>query len=299
MRTIAALTIALLFYSQIAAARVGQSQTQKEAGAITGTVKRDGKPASGITVIAIPLPDPSNATEQLFNQSVSMKAITDSSGVYRLEGLSPVKYFVKPSAAPLISTGGNSPIEVSVGEGSTVEGIDFSLSLGGVITGRITDRDGSPVIGQRVSIKSLDEKDAPSGVEAAAATMGDRMYATDDRGIYRIFGLRPGRYIVSSGKDSDFMNAFFSQRPNRVQTFYPGVTTESKATPVSVTAGSEATGIDIQFSNAEKGFLVTGRVVDSEKGTPIPNAMVAYSKAQKSSDTDLDVHVGDSQVIVE
>jgi protocatechuate 3,4-dioxygenase beta subunit len=298
MRTIAGLTIALLFYSQIAAEPRGQTQTQKEAGAITGTVKRDGKPASGITVIATPSGDSSNAIEELLNQSALIKATTDSAGVYRLEGLSPGKYFVRPSAAPLISTDGNSPIDVTVDGGSTVEDINFSLSLGGVITGRITDSDGNPVIGQRVSIKSLDEKHAPSGVEAAAM-MGDRMYATDDRGIYRVFGLRPGRYIVSGGKDSDFMNTFFSQGPKRVQTFYPGVTIESKATPVQVTAGSEATGIDIQFSNSEKGFLVAGRVVDGEKGTPIPNAMVAYSKAQKSSDTDLDVHVGDTQVVVE
>jgi len=297
MRTIAALSIAFLIYLPTSAEQRAQTQTQKESGTITGSVKRDGKPASGITVIATPFPDSSNATLQLSNQSVSMKATTDATGVYRLEGLAPIKYFVKPSAAPLISTGGNSPIEVTVGEGSTVEGIDFSLSLGGVITGRITDSDGNPVIGQRVSIKSLDEKDAPSGVEAAAATMGDRMYATDDRGIYRIFGLRPGRYIVSSGKDSDFVNAFFSRRPSRVQTYYPGVTTESKATPVQVTAGSEATGIDIQFSNPDKGFLVSGRVVDAEKGIPIPNAMVGYSKALKSSDTGLDVHVGDTQVV--
>src|SRR5262249_11171566 len=111
------------------------------------------------------------------------------------------------------------------------------------------------------------------------------------------FGLRPGRYIVSSGKDSDFVNALFDSGTSLVQTYYPGVTTESKATPVQVTAGSEATGIDIQFSNTDKGFLVSGRVVDAEKGIPIPNAMVGYSKALKSSDTGLDVHVGDTQVV--
>jgi len=91
------------------------------------------------------------------------------------------------------------------------------------------------------------------------------------------------------------MDTLFSQGPKRVQTFYPGVTNESKATPVQLSAGSEATGIDIQFSNSEKGFLVTGRVVDAEKGTPIPNAMVAYSKGQNPSD--ISVTVGDTQVV--
>src|SRR5215831_6251549 len=124
---IAAINIALLLFLQISAEPLGQTQTQKESGAITGTVKRDGKTASGISVIAIPLGDHSNAIEPLFNQSASIKATTDSAGVYRLEGLSPGEYFVRPSASPHISTGGNSPTEVTVGEGSTVEDIDFSL----------------------------------------------------------------------------------------------------------------------------------------------------------------------------
>ena len=80
------------------------------------------------------------------------------------------------------------------------------------------------------------------------------------------------------------MAAFLSQRPKRVQTFYPGVIEEAKAKPIQVTPGSEAAGVDIQFSTTDKGFEVSGRVVDSEKNTPIANAMVAYSKTRKSTD---------------
>src|SRR5262245_15799440 len=288
MRKIGALSIAFLIYLPIYAEPRYQTQNQKESGAITGTVKRDGKAASGITVIATPsISDASKAVEQMLNPSTSIKATTNTEGVYRLEGLAAGKYSVAPSAAPLISSTGNSSIEVTVGDGSTVEDINFSLSLGGVITGRITDSEGRPVIGERISIKSLDEKATATDSAAAAmmAMVGDRMYTTDDRGIYRIFGLKPGRYIVSSGKDSDIMNAVLSQRPKRVQTFYPGVTDESKATAIQLAAGSEAAGVDIQFSNTDKGFFVSGRVIDAEKGTPIPNAMVAYSKGRESGDS--------------
>jgi protocatechuate 3,4-dioxygenase beta subunit len=300
MCTIVALNIALLLYLPISAKPLGQTQNQKDAGTVTGTVKRDGKPAPGITVIATRSPsDLAKSVEQMFSQAPSIKATTDSAGLYRIEGLAPGKYLITPSASPLISSSGNSTNEVTVGEGDTVEDVNFSLSLGGVITGKITDSDGRPVIGERISIKALDDKTAPTGPAAVAAIMGDRMYATDDRGIYRIFGLKPGKYIVSSGKDSDVMNAFLSQRPKRVQTYYPGVTDESKAMPVQVTAGSEAAGVDIQFSSTEKGFLVAGRVVDAQKGTPIRNAMVSYSKAQKLSDESLDVslRVGNNTVV--
>jgi hypothetical protein len=91
------------------------------------------------------------------------------------------------------------------------------------------------------------------------------------------------------------MSALISQRPKRVQTFYPSVTEEARAKPVQVTAGSEAAGVDIQFSGTDKGFVVSGRVVDSETKTPIAFAMVAFSKAQKepTGETRVSTDAGD------
>jgi protocatechuate 3,4-dioxygenase beta subunit len=277
-----AIILVLLFVSQGYGRPTCLAQTQKEPGSITGRVKLDGKPAKGVTIIATPsVSDPAKFVEEMFKSSASMKATTDSEGVYRLEGVPAGKYHVAPSAPALVSADANSTGEITVAEGAAAEGVDFALSLGGVITGKITDSEGRPVIGQRISLKPLNKTEAAGASASAAEVFGDRMYATDDRGLYRIFGLRPGRYIVSAGKDSAVMSAFLSQGPKRVQTFYPNVTDEAKAAPVQVTPGSEAAGVDIQFSGTDKGFVVTGRVVDSEKGAPIANAMVAYSKAQK------------------
>lgn len=277
-----AIILVLLFALQGYGRPACLAQTQKEAGSITGRVKLDGKPAKGITIIASPsVTDPAKAVEQMFNSSASIKATTDSDGVYRLEGIPAGKYHVAPSAPALVSADVNSG-EITVAEGAAAEGVDFALSLGGVITGKITDSEGRPVIGERLSLKPLDKAEAAAASALAAGMFGDRMYATDDRGVYRIFGLRPGRYIVSAGKDSNVMSVFLSQGPKRVQTYYPSVTDEAKAKPVQVTAAAEAAGVDIQFSGTDKGFVISGRVVDSEKSTPIANAMVAYSKAQKA-----------------
>jgi plasmid stabilization system protein ParE len=49
---------------------------------------------------------------------------------------------------------------VTIAEGETVEKIDFSLVRGGVITGRVTDADGAPVIGQRINLASADKDTA-------------------------------------------------------------------------------------------------------------------------------------------
>ena len=277
--------ILFVLLSALAYDRPVRAQTQKEPGAITGRVKLEGKPVKGITITAAPELSPDRIMEAMFNSSASIKAVTDSEGVYRLEGIPAGKYRVAPSAPALVSADANSSTEITVSEGATAENVDFALSLGGVITGKITDGEGQPVIGERVSLKLMDASQSATGASIVAGMFGNRMYATDDRGVYRIFGLRPGRYLVSAGKDSDAMLAVFSQRPKRVQTFYPGVTEESKAKPIVVTASSEAAGVDIQFSVADKGFVISGRVLDAESKAPIANAMVAYSKARRNETT--------------
>jgi len=166
--------------------------------------------------------------------------------------------------------------------------MNFSLSAGGVITGKLTDSDGRPVIGEKITVKAVDPNPkSTSPVNSVTAIMntfggGGRMYATDDRGIYRIFGLRPGRYLVSSGDDSDVFSAIFKMRPTRTQTFYPGVADQARAKQVQVNAGAEVGAIDIQFSAADKGFVVSGRVIEAQKGAGIGKAMVAYSAVRRA-----------------
>ena len=281
------------------------AQTQKDPGSITGKVKLDGKPAKGITIIATPAAtDATKMVEQMFKSAPSLKATTDADGVYKLEGVPPGKYVVNPSAPALVNDNAKRSGEMTVAEGEVTEGVDFEVSSGGVVTGKLTDAEGRPIIGERIALKFLDGPD--DSPVSGAASFGNRMYTTDDRGIYRIFGLRPGRYIVSAGKESDQIASFLTQRAKRVQTYYPGVTEESKAKPVQVTAGSEASGVDIQFSSTDKGFVISGRVLDSQNKAPIANAMVAYARVKKvttdqtnaTDDDDADIHISTSGAAV-
>ena len=98
------LTVALLFLSQ-AHAPLCLAQTPKEPGSITGRVTLDGKPAKGITITAAPAANsPSQMVEEMFGPSASMKTITDSEGVYRIEGVTAGKYRVAPSAPALVNS---------------------------------------------------------------------------------------------------------------------------------------------------------------------------------------------------
>lgn len=252
-------------------------------GAITGRVTLDGKPAQGVVVLAVPVTSGhSMALDQMVKPPVRIKAVTDSEGRYRFEGLPAGGYSLEPFAPNLVrsdSDDDDDKNDLNVADGATVEGIDFALSRGGVITGKITDSEGRPVIEEEIALKSADPTkylNPPSGED-------QRMLYTDDRGVYRIFGLRPGRYIVSAGVSRNPVAGLILKRPKRVETFYPGVTDEARAKSVELTAGAEASGIDIKLSAADKGFIVSGRITDAESGAPITSALIVYSRVREEN----------------
>jgi protocatechuate 3,4-dioxygenase beta subunit len=271
------------------------AQDPKDTGTITGRVTLDGKPAHGVIVMAT-LSDPSMMVERILNSTASPKAITDSDGRYRLEGLPAGTYGIAPSAPTLVSadtTRRNK--EVTVAGDATVEGIDFSLRRGGVISGKITDSEGRPVIATLISLE-------PMANPSFSSSFRDRMYFTDDRGIYRIFGLPSGRYLVSAGdSDNSPFGQLFASKP-RIRTYYPGVTEEPMAKAVEVTAGAEVLGVDIKLNVAGKGSVVSGRVIDAETRRPVANTMVVFtaqasrSVSRKADDDDDDDSDGDEPV---
>jgi hypothetical protein len=81
---------------------------------------------------------------------------------------------------------------------------------------------------------------------------------TDDRGVYRAYGLPPGVYVVSAG--GKFVAGGYVAPPHgeEAPTFYPSATRDN-ATEVSVRAGEEAAGVDIRLRH-EEGRTVSGTV---------------------------------------
>ena len=136
----------------------GSAQTPSKAptASISGRVTIDGKSVAGITVAA------TTSSSPLDNRTVA-KATTDDDGKYQLTGLAAGQFTIMPLAkAFVVGTGGayRPPgHSITVAEGETITKIDFALVRGGVITGRITDSDGRPVIGERVNVVARDVPD--------------------------------------------------------------------------------------------------------------------------------------------
>jgi protocatechuate 3,4-dioxygenase beta subunit len=290
----AAIFLALVIGSGFSAPEACPAQ-DPASGSITGRVMLDGKPASGVIIVATSdASSPAKMAERMLKPSAASRATTDSDGRYRIEGLPAGKYQVAVSSRVLVSSGSSSDEnEVTVADG-TLEGIDFSLLRAGVITGKVTDSDGHPVINERISINEASA--TTSSTISFFSSMGDRMYYTDDRGVYRVFGLQPGKYKVSAGAENPIFEMLL-KRPRRVRTFYPGVADEARARPIELTEGAEINGIDIKLGIVDKGFVISGRIIDADTRVPVPDAMVAYAKANPAGpvneDKDDDDNLGE------
>jgi protocatechuate 3,4-dioxygenase beta subunit len=215
--------------------------------------------------------------------------ITDEEGRFALPGLTPGRVVINASKPAYISTqygatrpgGPGTPIMLAAGQQMT--GVTLRLARGAVITGLIRDERGQPAPELYVRLyryRYVNGERRLDGVPIGpvASTM------TDDRGIYRLFGLPPGEYYIgaeprtavesmrvtteaevqaarreltsstASGGVATAARAGSINAASRTSqtvaysvVLYPGVTDASQARAVRVAAGEERTGIDMSL----------------------------------------------------
>ena len=132
--------------------------------------------------------------------------------------------------------------------------VTIRLVKGGVITGTVTNQKGDPVVG--VSVRAL-----PIGnqqLRLSRFTGESNQAETDDRGVYRIYGLPPGEYLVAAGGRGPFGPFLPTGFDTHAPTYHPSSTRDTAASVV-VRAGEEAAGIDIRYRNAI-GYSISGVV---------------------------------------
>jgi hypothetical protein len=166
--------------------------------------------------------------------------------------------------------------QVDVRDGATFSGVDFVITGGAAISGTVVDEYGEPIEGAGIRVLRLRRV----GDRLAAMTIAQAR-VSDDRGVYRIFGLNPGRYLVSA-EDSpqDLRNPGRSSgtKGGYAPVFYPATTNVREAAPISLDRG-DATDADIAFRR-EPTMRVTGTAFDSG-GRPVFGA-VLLSVSQRS-----------------
>src|SRR5262245_2218513 len=139
--------------------------------------------------------------------------------------------------------------------------------FGGVITGRVTTLAGEPMVDVQVlavMVKSL------NGYPERRQSVQDR-HSTDDRGVYRFYGLRPGIYVVFTR--GDVISSPISPYEGQASTYHPSSLRETAA-EIRVTDGGEATGVDIRY-RGERGHNVSGVALVGEAAPQASGMSVA------------------------
>jgi hypothetical protein len=212
---------------------------------ITGTidgkvVNESGQPMAGATVFV-------RAVNSTVNAGLNRSTITDADGNFRVNGLETGLYAVVVNSPAYTSLPGDpdAPKYYRLGDSARVE-----LVRGGAITGTVTNAMGEPVIAVRVRAHMI--RDAKGKVVRSSGAMEQQ---TDDRGIYRIYGLVPGTYLISAGGSGYVPSS--SNYDTDIPTFAPSSTRDTAA-EVSVRSGEDVS-VDIRY-RGEPGYSISGSV---------------------------------------
>ncbi len=224
-----------------ASCALAQTTNARRTGSITGRiVTEDGVPASGAQVFYTELgssrPSPPRNVPT-----------ADAEGNFTINNLEARSYRVLASLPGYVTANEDDPNRAArLGDHLTLQ-----LVKGGVITGRVLTPRGEPVIG--ATIYPYRVRDGAG--KATISTSGGRPALSDDRGVYRLYGLFAGAYVVATGPATSFPGSpYLGVAP----VFHPANTRDG-ATEVAVSPGSEVSGIDIRY-RYDYGHTVSGKV---------------------------------------
>lgn len=124
--------------------------------------------------------------------------VTNDEGVFTFAALPLGRYTLTASKAGYVNISygakrsGRPGTPIQLADGQKLEKADISLPRGSVVTGIVVDENGEPSPGTQVRVLRYVMR---TGEKTLQQTGQD---STDDRGIYRIYGLQPGDYLVSA-----------------------------------------------------------------------------------------------------
>ncbi len=257
-------------------------------GQTAGAPPRDTRPASGHAIVRGRV---LNSDGQPLRQAMVRimaseirsirSASTDADGRYEFRNLPAGRYSISASKAAYVGssygqTRPNSPGKpLTLTDAQVAENIDVRLQRGAVITGRVVDEFGEPV--PNVGVTPIRQQYV-QGVRRMFSA-GNRAQ-TNDLGEYRIFGLAPGKYVVTATAQAQTFSIpvgngddLVGQTNGYAPTFFPATADAALAQRLTVGAAETMSGIDITLTPTRLA-TISGVAVDAQ-GRPMPTGYVS------------------------
>lgn len=208
-------------------------------------------------------------------QRVQRELTTDADGRYEATELPAGRYnlIVSKPGYVTLEYGQSRPFqrgrEIDLVSGQSLDGVNFALPRGGVITGRVTDHNGEALPG--IQLTALRYAFQPSGRRRLQGA-GFGGFTTNDLGEFRIYGLMPGSYVVAAGAMPGMVSG--PDQDGLGTTYFPGTASMDEAQSIAVEIGREAVA---SFSLVPARMVqVSGVVIDS-RGRPMGRRMLEVS----------------------
>ena len=261
---------------------------------------------------------------------VPRTAITDDDGRVVFSALAPTNYLISAGKAAYVRTfyGSKTPgmgpgTAVALVAGQRLE-LRMRLIKGSVISGTVRSPGGRPAA--NVIVQANNRRWSRNRQVSMFAESQQSLSTTDDRGVYRLFGLPPGDYVLSvqgasvreelrvitdqelqwadkvvAGGAAPAPASYPDAPPAAPRSafspvYYPGTTVGTDATVLTLGPAEERLGVDFTLQLVRTA-QVRGRLVDPD-GRPQPNQSVMLRAAQSSSPSEvlelIELIIGDS-----
>jgi hypothetical protein len=186
---------------------------------------------------------------------------TDQSGKFHIDNVQPDKYVASADAEGYANSRGVNDPKLFTAGAEPVSGVEVPIAPLSVITGKVVDDDGDALDGVTIMVLRYGYNDGAKTLQQVSAGQ------TDDRGMYRIFDMQPGRYYLwvtapqryggAAPPNSDRVHSTIPEESYGMA-FYPGVAEVSQATAHELKPGDEWTGADFKLTK-RPAYHIRGR----------------------------------------
>jgi len=208
-------------------------------------------------------------------------AFTDAAGAFRFCNLPAGAYYANAEKPGFVAAGSR------VAVGPSREDVVLRLDPFSVIAGRVEDAAGEPLQYALIQALSASVAEGRRKVRVASAV------STDDRGVYRLAGLHPGRYYLRAAgwdgatPDPDANEAF-------APIYFGGASELASATPVTVEPGRD---LRADFSvSLRTAYRIRGAIAGFSPGRTATIELLGAGQEPSAAPAALDATTGVFQV---
>lgn len=259
-----------------------------------------------------------NARVSMSGNAVSRSTNTDASGAFVFDKLPEGRFTLSASRQRYLpgsygqKRAERSGSAIQLADGQHLKDLTITLFSAAVITGTIYGDDGEPV--QNAQVRAM-RYTMRTGVRRLQNTGSA---STDDRGVYRIYGLNPGDYVISANSGQfDNPNTITTEMAIAIEkaaaagastnlnftngvlklpdgstleapapmtlapTFYPGTPSPAGAVTITVRGGEERSGIDVTMQRVQTATI--SGVVISKAGVLPSNINLSMQPADEAA----------------